>query len=126
MIKDNGLDSRIIFLGKRIDEEKWKLVIKNQIMIHLSSFDGQPLTIIETMSLGIPTIATKVGAIPEMINDGQNGFLIDTNQDVMVIIKNLVGEKIDLSTLSKSTEDSYNNYYTQEIMVNNIKLMLEK
>ena len=38
--------------------------------------EAQPLVILEAMNAGLPVIATRHGAIPEMIRDGQDGFLV--------------------------------------------------
>ena len=125
-ISDNKLNTCIKFLGRRVGIEKWELISKNHIMIHLTEFDGQPLTIIETMRLGIPTIATKVGAIPEMISDKQNGFLIDNNEDVNRILLNLLNKHINLIELSKSAIETYKKRYTPEFMVQQIKDLVKE
>jgi len=36
--------------------------------------EGMPISILEAMRAGLPVIVTKVGAIPEMIEDGQSGL----------------------------------------------------
>ena len=41
-----------------------------------STHEGFPHGILEAMSLGLPVVATAVGGIPEMVQDGQNGLLI--------------------------------------------------
>lgn len=56
-------------------------------------YEAQPLAIIEAMSLGTPTIAYSVGAIPELI-DSQNGFVV-TDIDEMV-------ERVELLCLDTS------------------------
>lgn len=42
-----------------------------------SRSEGQPIGILEAMATGIPIVATRVGAVPEMVRDGRDGFLID-------------------------------------------------
>lgn len=42
-----------------------------------SRSEGQPIGILEAMASGIPVVATRVGAVPEMIRDGVDGFLVD-------------------------------------------------
>lgn len=46
--------------------------------INLSSSEGIPVTIMEALSFSIPIIATKVGGVPEIVNES-NGFLISNN-----------------------------------------------
>ncbi len=42
-----------------------------------SRFDGRPLAAIESLALGIPVVASRVGALPDLIQDGVTGFLCD-------------------------------------------------
>jgi glycosyltransferase involved in cell wall biosynthesis len=36
-----------------------------------------PIALLEAMSVGLPVISTPVGAIPEVVEDGRNGFLVE-------------------------------------------------
>ena len=40
-----------------------------------SSHEGMPMTILEAMSIGLPTIATPVGGIPDILDEGINGYI---------------------------------------------------
>jgi glycosyltransferase involved in cell wall biosynthesis len=60
----------------------------NDIRPHLEKMDlallpslgeGIPLSLLEAMSLGIPVIATRVGGIPEIVEDDLNGLLVPAN-----------------------------------------------
>jgi len=48
--------------------------------ILFSDYENFPCVLLESLSTGTPAIATKVGGIPEIIND-RNGVLISTNED---------------------------------------------
>ena len=47
----------------------------------MSVSEGLPMSIVESLEMGIPVIATPVGGIPEIIEDGYNGFLIDRDKE---------------------------------------------
>lgn len=49
---------------------------KLDIYLNTSVHEGIPLTILEAMAHGLPVIAPRVGGIPEIVDDGVNGFLI--------------------------------------------------
>jgi glycosyltransferase involved in cell wall biosynthesis len=47
------------------------------LFVFPTRFDYSPYAVIEAMSAGVPVISTRVGAIPEMVEDGVGGFLIE-------------------------------------------------
>jgi len=47
------------------------------VLVLLSEFEGIPLSVLEAQRLGVVVIATNVGALEEMIANGENGFLVD-------------------------------------------------
>jgi len=54
-----------------------------------SSYDGDPNVIREAMSCGLPVVATRVGGVPLLIQDGVNGFLVE-NGDAEALARGLV------------------------------------
>jgi len=50
------------------------------ILWHPSLADTLPLTILEAMACGTPVVASKVGGVQEIINDGENGFFVEPNK----------------------------------------------
>jgi glycosyltransferase involved in cell wall biosynthesis len=52
---------------------------KAQLFITTSESEGLPVSMMEAYSMGIPAIATAVGGIPEILTDGQIGFLLPAN-----------------------------------------------
>ena len=67
-------------------DEVWK---NNHILLMTSRIEGQPLALIEAMYSGRSVIATKVGGIPELIDDCDNGYLckVDVEQIASILEK---------------------------------------
>ena len=69
--------SNVHFLGWIDSKKKEELLITSDILILPSYNEGLPISILEAMSYGLPVIATNVGGIPRVLNDGKNGVLIE-------------------------------------------------
>lgn len=50
------------------------------LMLHVSRADAMPLAILEAMACGVPVIAVGVGGVPELVEAGETGILIGTNE----------------------------------------------
>jgi glycosyltransferase involved in cell wall biosynthesis len=74
--KQLGLDGTSIFPGAFSSrEELTRIMAGTDIFLLSSVLEGQPLVIVEAMAYGCPIVSTNVGGIPELIQDGINGFL---------------------------------------------------
>lgn len=73
--KKEGLERDIIFTGKRDDLPE--LLAISDVMFLLSEKEAFGLVLLEGFACGVPAIATNIGGIPEVIEDGKNGFLVD-------------------------------------------------
>ena len=51
------------------------------ILVHPSIFDLFPFTILEAQSMKIPVISTKVGTIPQMISNGEEGIFVEEENE---------------------------------------------
>ena len=66
----------VVFLGLKVGSEKWSDFIASDVFLLPSYSEDLPLTLLEAMAVGLPVIVTSVGAIPEVVKEGENGFLI--------------------------------------------------
>jgi len=74
MAAELGLESRVRFLGLRPDAAE--LVYAADGFVMSSSIEGTPNALIEAMLAGIPSVATDVGGVPELLEDAVCGFLV--------------------------------------------------
>jgi glycosyltransferase involved in cell wall biosynthesis len=77
MACDLGIADRVIFAGRISDPLGAGLYAASDIVCQLSRWEEAfGFTISEAMASGKPVIATRVGGIPELIRDGENGYLV--------------------------------------------------
>lgn len=70
-----GLQEDILFLGKRDDLPE--LLSISDVMLLLSEKEAFGLVLLEAFACGTPVVATRIGGIPEVVEDGYNGYLVE-------------------------------------------------
>ncbi|MBN2438703.1 MAG: glycosyltransferase [Deltaproteobacteria bacterium] len=70
-----AIDRKAIFTGLRTDIDAL-LGISDVCLLPSQFREGLGLALIEAMATGLPVIGTRIGGIPEVIQDGENGFLV--------------------------------------------------
>lgn len=94
-IAELNISHRIAHIGWTDGEMKKEFLANTLINVLPSYNEGLPMTMLETMAYGIPNISTSIASIPEVLRDGENGFLIKPG-DVNLLasrIKQLVDDK---------------------------------
>jgi glycosyltransferase involved in cell wall biosynthesis len=74
MVQEYGLQSNVVLAGQRNDMPG--VYAAMDIFVLPSLNEGLPMTLLEAMASSRPVVATRVGAIPSVIADGENGFLV--------------------------------------------------
>lgn len=79
LVGELGLEGRVHFLGFRRDVGS--VLAASDAAVLSSRSEGFPLAILEAMAAGRPVVATRVGAIPEAVVDGETGILIEPDDE---------------------------------------------
>ena len=80
-ISELGLEERVHLVGRRPQEEVARLLHDNHILLVPSRAavdgdeEGLPVVLMEALSTGMPVVAANHTAIPELVDDGVDGFL---------------------------------------------------
>ncbi len=77
LIKDNFLSDMVIYHGWVDIIRKNELLSMADIYVQPSYFESLGIAIIEAMGYGLPIVASNTGGIPELVQDGKNGILIE-------------------------------------------------
>lgn len=70
----HGVSRDVTFLGARMDV--YDLIATFDIFALSSLHEGVPMVILEAMTLGVPIVASRVGGIPEILEDGKDALLV--------------------------------------------------
>lgn len=105
-----GIESNVIFTGFRDDVPA--ILKECDLMVLPSLFgEGFPMVILESMAMGVPVVASRVEGIPEIIEDGVNGFLVEPgdSEDLANKIVEVLKNPILLKTAGRKAQEKMTN-----------------
>ena len=96
----------VFFVGQVPNTEIYRYLDNADIMVSSSRFDNMPVSVLEGFKAGLLVIASNVGGVPYMIEDGQNGYLFESDDDRQMADKMFAAVEHPESTL-KMIENAY-------------------
>ncbi len=76
-IKGLKIEKSVLMLGPILHNKVPEVVAAADVFVLPSLVDSSPLVLPEAMAVGAPIVCTRVGGIPEMVNDQFNGFMVE-------------------------------------------------
>jgi len=67
------------FTGRVEHEEIHRHYADSDVFLNASRIDNQPLSILEAFACGLPVVTTNAGGIPDIVTDGETGFVVDVD-----------------------------------------------
>lgn len=106
-------DKRIIFHGKISNTEIEKIYqICDITVVPSICYENSPIVIYESFCAGVPIIASNIGGIPELIDEGYNGYLFEPHNinQLKDILKNIIEDRSLLELLNENALKSADKY----------------
>lgn len=118
-IDDSACSSRFRLLATIDDRQRAEQLAHAQCLVLPSYAEGLPMAILEAMACGLPIITTTVGAIPEVITDGLEGFLIEPGDiqalaDRMIQLENNADLRRRMARAGRTRAEKH---YSLQVMV---------
>lgn len=113
-IESRGIQKVVTYHGRQYGEEKEARFVEADCFVHPTLDDCFPLVILEAMQHSLPVIATPVGAIPDMVIDGETGALVPEN-DVQALVDVML--RIICECSIQKYGNAGNNYYREHFTV---------
>ena len=109
----------ICLLGTFTGKKKVDLLLASDIFVLPSYSEGLPFVILEAMAAGLPIISTEAGAIPEVVVDGENGFIIKPGDYVEMAerIYMLLQDRALCSEFGNNNRKRVMKYYNLDVMI---------
>jgi glycosyltransferase involved in cell wall biosynthesis len=110
-IEDKGLEDTVLLLGTRRDVPD--VLAAADIAVCCSDFEGTPLSMMEYMGVGLPVVATRVGGIPEMIDDGVHGLLFEkrNEQDLARALARLIRDPEERKRMGTRAQERQREHF---------------
>ncbi len=103
LVNKLGLEKKVLFLGKQDNLEE--LYSISDLMLLLSEKESFGLVALEAMACGVPCIGTNIGGIPEVIADGETGYICELG-DIEQIAEKAIGLLRDPALRKKFSQES--------------------
>jgi len=104
--KERELDKIVDFKNWVMGEQKIDLLYGGDMFILASYREGYPNSLLEAMLCGLPPVTTNVGAIPDFVEDGKNGYMYEPG-DVQALkqhIQRLLDDSEKRRTMGKNAK----------------------
>lgn len=76
-IREAGIEDRFLLHGWKDGDEKLAFFRDADLLVLPTYAEGFPNVVLEAMAAGLPVVVSRVGAVPDVVQDGETGFLIE-------------------------------------------------
>ncbi|MDV2482138.1 glycosyltransferase family 4 protein [Methanoculleus sp. Wushi-C6] len=109
LVEKLDLEDCVQFAGQVPQEEIPRVMHQADVFTLPSLSEGLPVVLLEAMAAGLPIVATNVGGVPEILEDGVNGYLVDAKRSneiatgiLMLMMNDEMREKVSANNRVKA------------------------
>jgi glycosyltransferase involved in cell wall biosynthesis len=109
-----GISDKVTFTGWLDDDAVTEALKSADVLALPSRAENQPVSIIEAMALGLPVIASNIGAIPEQVVHGETGLLIepDDTAGLTHAIEQIIHGPEQAAMMGRAGRDRYLSHFS--------------
>jgi glycosyltransferase involved in cell wall biosynthesis len=117
--------SRLVYLG-RLERAQVVEQMKQATVLLVPSlwYEGFPMVMVEALSFGLPIIASRIGGLPEIVQDGDSGLLFEPGDPSSLLeALRIFGANINrIDGMRQASRAKFNDHYTEE---KNYQMLIE-
>jgi glycosyltransferase involved in cell wall biosynthesis len=115
-VRDAGLARDVTFIGPAYGDQKVRLLSQADVLLLPSYSEGLPYSLLEAMAAGVVPVVTPVGAIPDVVTDGEHGVLVQPRDahGIALALEKLSGDKVALASMSAACRKRIAGAYSIE------------
>jgi glycosyltransferase involved in cell wall biosynthesis len=108
---DLGITDRVVFAGPKLPKDLPAFYNAADVFVYPSLYENFSQPILEAGSYGIPIIATKVGIAPEIIDDGESGFLVPGDSEILAKKLEQLGNSSKRQEMGRKIQEKVRNKF---------------
>ena len=118
-----GIHTQVHFAGWI--KEIAKIYAAIDILLMTSKNEGTPVSIIESLYFATPVVSSKVGGVPDLIEHGKNGFLVNSFEvkDFIIYINQLIRDKDLYWKMANNGRQSVIEKFNVERLITDTKIL---
>lgn len=113
LVRNLKLNDNVVFLGKK--DYVYSHLHDSDVFVLPSKYEGMPMSLLEAMATGLPVVCSPVGGIPDMIDDGVNGFLPKNKAQMVKILNDIINDKKMCEKIGKSAIEKSKDYSSKKM-----------
>ncbi|HEY7018487.1 MAG TPA: glycosyltransferase [Gaiellaceae bacterium] len=121
-----GLEGTVRLLGIRRDVPA--LLDALDVAVLSSDYEGSPLSVMEYMAAGLPVVSTRVGGVPELVEDGREGLLVRPRDPAALAdaITRLLRDPAEAERLGANGRERQRREFSLDAMVRRVEELYEE
>lgn len=120
-IKELDLEEKVLLTGLQVETTTFFSAM--DIFMMSSNFEGLPIALLEAMSMKCAVVSTKAGGVVEVVKNGRDGLLGETEDFLMLSenCKKLIGDKGERLRYQKAARKRVEDYFSLSVMVDKLE-----
>jgi len=116
LVRSESLEESVDILGPVFGREKMTFWRETDLFIFPSYREGLPYAVLEALASGTPVISTRVGGIPDVVQEGVQGVFVNTHDSpaIAAAIESLLSDRQRLRLMSRAAIERARTHYAVE------------